>query len=107
MSTWPKDTPEPNWDALRAEREQNYWEAMALLQAEWGLIANQSISNHKANACYCTCGIGRTSSDTGTGSVLCEHTWDGPDWTSEDGCAQSSTCSRCGTLAMSHTMRCF
>ena len=34
----------------------------------------------------------------------CEHVWDGPTWTSPDGCAQSATCSRCGAVQMDHDL---
>lgn len=34
----------------------------------------------------------------------CGHVWDGPTWTSEDGLAQSATCSRCGMVQMDHDM---
>jgi len=35
----------------------------------------------------------------------CDHTWDGPAWTSEDGLMSSGTCSRCGITAVGHDMR--
>lgn len=42
--------------------------------------------------CYCACPEGP-----------CQHIWDGP---IEEGCNYaSSTCSRCGTSSMSHSMR--
>ena len=33
-----------------------------------------------------------------------QHQWDGPEWVSEDGCANSATCSRCGMTAMHHSL---
>lgn len=49
---------------------------------------------HGSHGCYCDCPDGP-----------CQHDWDGPDWASEDGCAGSVTCSRCGEIAMNHDMR--
>ena len=46
-----------------------------------------------AGACYCACPDGP-----------CQHIWDGPDHVED--CLVSTTCSRCGMLAMSHDMRC-
>jgi hypothetical protein len=37
---------------------------------------------------------------------ICEHKWDGPTYTSTDGCTSSATCSKCCELAISHDMRC-
>jgi len=35
----------------------------------------------------------------------CSHEWDGPTWKSDDGLAESVTCSRCGISAMDHDLR--
>lgn len=48
-----------------------------------------------AGDCYCACPEGP-----------CQHIWDGPDYRDEDGSIYSVTCSRCGTPAIYHDMRC-
>ena len=82
----------PDFDALRAERNAAMTASQKRLEAEYGVSMH---SNFNPNSCYCACGTGGP----------CEHKWDGPEWESEDGCSFSSTCSRCGTTAMSHSLR--
>lgn len=84
----------PDFEALRAKRNASVAASHAKLELEYGIKLS---SNFNPNACYCACG----SEPRGP----CEHKWDGPDWESEDGCACSVTCSRCGTTAMSHDLR--
>jgi len=45
--------------------------------------------------CYCACPDGP-----------CQHIWDGPEHVSEDEHLFSATCSRCGSVAFYHDMRC-
>lgn len=87
-------TNEPDFEALRAERNASVLEQHKKLEKEYGVKFG---STFNPNACYCACG----SDPKGP----CEHKWDGPGWESEDGCASSITCSRCGTTAMSHSLR--
>jgi hypothetical protein len=47
------------------------------------------------SGCYCACPDGP-----------CQHVWDGPTIEFDDGLGFSSTCSRCGTSAFSHSLRC-
>lgn len=68
----------------------------------WDRAGVLTHSSH-AGKCYCACPEGP-----------CQHVWDGPDRPLglEEGedesqaCGWSVTCSRCGTDAMSHDMRC-
>ena len=58
--------------------------------------AHVHVSN--AGQCYCGCPEGP-----------CQHVWDGPEYTEESdggGFMSSVTCSRCGTPAIYHDMRC-
>ncbi len=57
-----------------------------------GIIAFFCPGGDKGPACRCSC------------PDSCEHVWDGPTWTSDDGRAQSATCSRCGMVQMDHDM---
>jgi len=88
------DEKNPDFDALRAKRNAAVRMQMRALAAEFGARVEDLKSNFNPNACYCNCPEGP-----------CEHKWDGPEWVSADGCAASSTCSRCGITAMSHDMR--
>jgi len=85
---------QPDFEALRAKRNAAMDAEMERLRAEGWEISPCSLRDK--NACYCACGQGGP----------CEHKWDGEWWESEDGCASSATCSRCGMTAMSHSMRC-
>lgn len=88
----------PDFEALRADRNARVQAQMQKLADEHGIPLQSLRSNFNPNACYCACGHGEPP-------YLCEHKWDGPEWTSEDGCASSVTCSRCGGTAMSHDLR--
>lgn len=85
----------PDFDALRAERNAAVYELVQRFADEEGVPVDALRTTFDPNACYCACGSGG----------LCEHTWDGPVWVSEDGCTESATCARCGCTAMSHDMR--
>ena len=84
---------EPDFEALRAARNTKRREFEAKARAEGWQIGGCALRDDAA--CYCACGTGGP----------CEHKWGGPDWESEDGCAVSATCSRCGIVAMFHDMR--
>lgn len=85
-----------DFEALRAERNANVVQRTQKLAEEWGVAPERLLGSFNPAACYCACSTGGP----------CEHKWDGPDWESDDSCAVSVTCSRCGTTAMSHDMRC-
>lgn len=85
-----------NWEHLRAERNRKHREWVEQMQAEGYTIQH---SSHDDNACYCSCG------QSGENGGLCEHHWDGPAYTSDDGLMQSATCGRCGVIAFCHDMR--
>lgn len=86
--------PEPDFEALRAERNRKRREQEAQWEAEGYTILGKGCAYHADDACYCDCPDGP-----------CEHKWDGKTWESEDKCAMSVTCSRCGMTSMSHSMR--
>lgn len=85
----------PDFEALRAERNRRVMEHHQKLADELGVPLSTLRSNYNPHACYCAC----------TTDGPCEHKWDGEPWESADGCAWSTTCSRCGCTAMSHDMR--
>lgn len=86
---------EPNFEELRAQRNADFIEGVKRIRKELGWGDDEPVSTtFDPNACYCACPTGP-----------CEHRWDGPEWVSENGCASSCTCSRCGTTAMSHSLR--
>ena len=81
----------PDFDALRAERN----EKMEAVIAEWRAegFAMSPCSLRDKSACYCACGQGGP----------CEHDWSGKPFESDYG--WSATCSRCGASAISHSLR--
>lgn len=83
----------PDFDVLRAERNAATDAFAKQMQAK-GWEVSSLCSLHHKNACYCACPEGP-----------CEHKWDGKPYESDDGCEWSTTCSRCGTTSMSHSMR--
>lgn len=82
--------PAPDFEALRAERNAARKEFAERMKADgW----NVSGCMHNMNdACYCACPNGP-----------CEHTWDGPAFEGDN--LFSATCSRCGVLSFTHSMR--
>ena len=86
-------TPGIDFDALREERNKRVLAHHEKIAEEWGVPLQSLRSTFNPNACYCSC------------PSVCEHTWDGEPWESEDGCGWSTTCSRCGCTSMSHDMR--
>jgi len=90
--------PVPDFAELRRQRNEARRRLIAELKAKLGISPDDACEPGCAccgdDACYCACPDGP-----------CEHTWDGPDWESEDGGTCSVTCSRCGGTAISHDMR--
>lgn len=87
-------TAAPDFESLRSTRNRMVLEAHQRLAEELGISLDSMKSNFNPNACYCACPAGP-----------CEHKWDGEEYTSEDECCFSATCSRCGSTAMSHDLR--
>jgi hypothetical protein len=81
----------PDFDALRAKRNAAHDAWVQKMQAEGWHAAR----DYNRDACYCACGNGGP----------CEHNWNGKPYESDDGGTWSSTCSRCGMTAMSHSLR--
>jgi len=84
----------PDFEALRAERNTARDAWVEKMRAEGWELAS-FCTNNANDACYCACGSGGP----------CEHTWDGQPYQSQDGSMYSTTCSRCGMTAMSHSLR--
>lgn len=89
-----RPTPE-EFAELRRKRNESVRTGIEKFAKEHGVEPSGVICSHNDNACYCDC----------AGGGPCEHEWDGTEYVSEDGCMQSSTCSHCGCLAISHDMR--
>ena len=89
------DTEEPDFAALRAQRNARVRASIQALANEWGVDVESLKTTFRPTACYCACASGGP----------CEHKWDGAGWTSDDGCGWSATCSRCGATAISHSLR--
>lgn len=85
---------DPDFPALRAARNAVVEKMIAAIAKEHGFDLSTTQSNFDPDACYCACPDGP-----------CEHKWDGEIYVSEDGCCQSTTCSRCGMTSMSHSLR--
>ena len=86
---------EPDFEALRAERNKSVQESMQNVAEMMGCPVEQLQTNYNPDKCYCACSTGGP----------CEHKWDGGWVEIENG--GSASCSRCGCLAISHDMRCF
>lgn len=82
----------PDFDALRAERNRQM-DAFAERWRAEGFDVGQCALQDK-DACYCACYSGGP----------CEHVWDGKPYEDGEG-MWSTTCSRCGLTAFSHSMR--
>lgn len=89
------------FDELKRKRDEAIAAAAESMRAEyWPDAAPGSLHVHASHAgeCYCSCPDGP-----------CQHIWDGPEYTEEPeggGFMSSVTCSRCGTPAIFHDMRC-
>lgn len=86
-------TCKPDFDELRRVRNEAIVAHVTQMAAELGATYEEVKHNFDPNACYCACTTGGP----------CEHVWDGPEYHSES--FSSATCSRCGTMAMSHDLR--
>ena len=51
--------------------------------------------------CKCECGVGPLDEN---GRFRCEHVWDGPEISFDQGRGSSASCSRCGMSAYHHAM---
>lgn len=94
MTNRPTDA---EFDELKRKRDSNIRALVEKVAAKHG-IEPGAVTFHAhgyGNECYCACPDGP-----------CQHIWDGPEWISEDRCAASVTCSRCGEVGMFHDMRC-
>lgn len=87
---------EAEFAELKRKNVEKTREAVKRICEEQGWDPAQT-SFHASNmdGCYCACPEGP-----------CQHTWDGPEWISEDRCTASATCSLCGATAFSHDLRC-
>lgn len=84
---------QPDFAALRAARNAAVQAETQRLAEEWGVPLQSLRSSFNPAACYCACASGGP----------CEHDWDGQPC--EDDGLWSCTCSKCGTLEMSHSLR--
>ena len=84
---------EHDFEALRARRNASVQDEIKRIAEVCGVPLEAVHSSFDPNSCFCACTTGGP----------CEHTWDGEPYESE-GC-WSTTCSRCGTTAMSHDLR--
>ncbi len=84
----------PDFEALRAQRNEGVKEEIAALCAKHGWDASKVHHSFDFNACYCDCESGGP----------CEHDFQG--WREfENGRGGEQVCKRCGMGAMSHSMR--
>lgn len=86
-------TREPDFEALRAERNARYQEMVNSLCEEHGWDLSKVFTSFDPDACYCDC----------NGGGPCEHNWGG--WQEfDDGKGGEQVCQRCGMGAMSHSL---
>lgn len=90
-----KTEKEPDFEALRAERNRIIRESMQRLAVEEDLPVEALCSNYPWSDCYCACSAGGP----------CEHRWDGDGAEFDEGRGWTATCSRCGGTAIGHCMR--
>lgn len=91
---------ESEFDELKRKRDVAISASVARICHDMGLDPRTAKVSccHSGGACYCDCPDGP-----------CQHVWDGPEYTEESeggGFMSSVTCSRCGTPAIYHDMRC-
>lgn len=80
---------------LKRKRDESLNAAIDKLCAEQGWARDQThVHVSGAGECYCDCPDGP-----------CQHIWNGPNVEFDDGQGVSRTCSRCGEMAFSHSMR--
>lgn len=85
-------TEQPDFEALRAERNAALDKFREEMAAQGWTVSG--CAQHDKDACYCACPLGP-----------CEHKWDGEPFESEAMGLWSTTCSRCGELSYSHSLR--
>jgi hypothetical protein len=85
----------PDFAALRAARNAAIEAEMQRQAQDWGVPLQSMLCSFNPAACYCAC----------TSGGPCEHDWDGEPYDDQDSGLWSATCSKCGTLAMSHSLR--
>lgn len=85
----------PDFEALRAERNAKVKETINRLAAEFGGEAELIFSLFDPNGCYCACSTGGQ----------CEHQWNGQGAKFYPSKGWSVTCSRCGMLALNHSLK--
>jgi len=83
----------PDFAALRAQRNAAVQAEIERLALEYGYRASDLQASHNPDACYCACTTGGP----------CEHRWDGEP--AQEGGLWTTTCSRCGMWAFSHSLR--
>lgn len=90
---------ESEFDELKRKRDESIAASIEAVCKENGWDRGDlKVSHCHASGCYCDCPDGP-----------CQHVWDGPEYTEESeggGFMSSVTCSRCGTPAIYHDMRC-
>lgn len=85
------------FDALKKRRDDALQQIFEGVCKKEGLDPKETMfhASH-SGGCYCACPDGP-----------CQHIWDGPDGPEHtEEYMSSATCSRCGTVAMYHDMRC-
>lgn len=93
MTAKPRPT-EAEFDELKRKRDEAMAGVVDAVCAKQGWDRGKvTFHAHGFHGCYCACPEGP-----------CQHVWDGPEH-SDDGMV-SATCSRCGTVAAFHDMRC-
>jgi hypothetical protein len=85
----------PDFEALRKLRNGYRKAREEQMRAEGFIPLGVGCAYNADDACYCACSTGGP----------CEHTWDGPTEQFGDGLGWSATCSRCGMLSYSHSLR--
>lgn len=93
LSMRPRPT-DAEFDELKRKRDDAVAAVVARVCAEQGWDSADAYIHHShSSECYCACPDGP-----------CQHIWDGEPWTDDN--SYSTTCSRCGEVAMFHDMRC-
>lgn len=83
---------QPDFAALRAERDAAVQRQMQVMADEWGVPLQGLLTSHDTRRCYCACTTGGP----------CEHDWDGEPYEADG--LWTRTCSKCGTTSFSHSM---
>lgn len=91
---------EAEFAELKRKRDEAMQSVVEAILKEHGVdTTTATVHFSHSQGCYCACPDGP-----------CQHEWDGPEWTDDDGegggFSSSATCSRCGAIAMYHDMRC-